>query len=89
MAQDKDDPVGVEFAKAISSFVNGNRSASATAVRHMLRDHRTIQQGMMRLFMQFAEGMADQETDLRNEASVALAQEIMAIDSRTRALPYV
>jgi hypothetical protein len=93
MADPKDDPVGVEFAAAISRFVNGNKSATATAVRKMVREHRTIQQGMMKFFLVFVEEMAKKEgasdIDPRNEAAVACAKRIMEIDLQDRVMPYV
>lgn len=81
---------GQEFARIFSQFVNDMRNEpKKAALAAMLRDHRTIQQNMMRFVMLFIEGMAEQECDLRNEASVALAKEIMAIDPSVRALPKV
>jgi len=55
----------------------------------MLRDHRSIQQATMRFFMEFVEGMAESGSDLRNQASVDLAKEIMKIDSKKRVLPFI
>ena len=81
---------GEEFAQQISSFVNGSsRSAYEYAAKKMVRDHRTLQQNMMGLFMQFVEQMAQNGTDMRNEASVELAKAIMALPEKVRILPYI
>lgn len=81
---------GEQFARDFSNFVNDMRDGpKAAAVEAMLRDHRTLQQGMMRFFMQFVEGMADQRSDLRNEASVKLAKAIMDLPIEVRSLPYI
>lgn len=87
-----DDPSsdGEKFAEEFAKFCNDMRREPKThAVDKMLRDHRTIQQNMMRFFMQFVEGMANNSHDGRNEASVELAKAIMEIDPRKRALPYI
>jgi len=76
-----------EFANTFSSFVNEiNREPKRLAIQKLLNDHRTLQQGMMRFFMEFVEGMATNGYDLRNEDSVNLASEIMKIDERKRIL---
>jgi hypothetical protein len=79
---------GKEFANTFSRFVNNmNREPKKHAIEAMLRDHPTLQQGMMRFFMEFVEGMAEQRGDLRNEGSIALAKEILKI--KNRCLPFV
>lgn len=81
---------GEEFAKVFSEFSNNmNDSAKKEAIEKMMRDHRTLQQNMMRFCMEFIEAMSNQQYDLRNEASVKLAKEIMEIDSVDRILPKV
>jgi hypothetical protein len=81
---------GEVFADQFSRFVNNMSSEpKKAAIAKMLRDHRTLQQGMMRFFMQFVEGMANNQHDLRNEASVELAKAILKIDDRTRILPRI
>lgn len=79
---DQDEKVGREFANAFSKFVNNfNREDKQFAVEAMLRDHPTLQQSMMRFFMQFVAGMAGQaRVDGRNEASVKLAKRIVELD---------
>lgn len=81
---------GEEFAQVVSTFVNGSsRDARKFAAKKMARDHRTLQQNTMGLFMMFVEEMANNTSDLRNEASVELAKAIMALPDQTRILPYV
>lgn len=81
---------GEDFADDFSRFLNTMGSDKQKfAVAKMLRDHRSLQQSTMRFFMMFVEGMAENGHDLRNEASVELAKEIMNIDERTRILPRI
>ena len=69
---------GEEFAKQFSDFVNSySQDANKYAVEKMVRDHRTLQQNMMRFVMLFITEMAKNGTDLRNEDSVALAKKIV------------
>ncbi len=83
-----DQEIGEEFADEFSEFCNRmNREPTKHAIAKLLRDHRSIQQNVMRFCVQFIEGMAINGYDLRNEASVTLAKEIMKIDCR--ALPYI
>jgi len=69
------------LAEQFSRFVNGHSGSSYQQVAEiLLRDHRTLQQSMMRFCMVFIEGMARKEetqTDLRNEASVVMAKRIV------------
>ncbi len=82
--------IGEEFATELSNLVNAySKEAQTAALVKMIREHRTCQQSIMRFFMQFVEAMATNGYDLRNEASVFLANEIMEIDPQKRALPYV
>lgn len=79
---------GKGFADTFSRFVNNmNREPKKHAIEAMLRDHPTLQQGMMRFFMQFVEGMAEMRGDLRNEDTIALCKEIMKI--KPRGLPFI
>jgi len=81
---------GEEFARVFSDFCNTmNREPRKEAIEILLQEHRTIQQNMMRFFMQYVEGMAKNSFDLRNEASVELAKAIMDLDARKTALPYI
>jgi dGTP triphosphohydrolase len=82
---------GFEFADLFSQLVNSSsRKTRDAAIGKMLRDHRTLQQGMMRFVMDYIEGMAEkQHFDLRNEASVKLAKAIMELPSDIRSLPLI
>lgn len=82
---------GEAFANAFSQFCNDMRSGpKAVALDRMMRDHRTIQQNMMRFVMAFIAKMSEQNSDLRNEASVALAKQIMErTDYEARSLPMI
>ncbi len=81
-----------EAKAAVLNFVdvvNGasNQDFKKALVKHMVNEHRTHQQTMMRFFMAFVEGMAENGCDGRNQESVALAKKIMEIEDRH--LPYV
>ena len=79
---------GKEFAEHFSKFVNNmDRTPKKHAIEHMLRDHPTLQQGMMRFFMEFVEQLAKQDGDLRNEAARQLCKEILKIENRY--LPFI
>ncbi len=80
-----------ELAQSISRFVNvyaGGKDMKECA-KALANDHRSLQQMTMRLFMAFIEEMAGNGSDGRNEASVDLAKAILALPSRTRALPFI
>jgi len=84
------DELAEDFAAEFSDFATSyNSESKKLAIQRMLRDHRTCQQSMMRFFMMFVEGMAESRSDLRNEATVELAKEIMKIDSKIRILPHI
>jgi hypothetical protein len=88
MAEYDPEKEGKDFANAFSKFVNNmNRTPKKVAIEHMLRDHPTLQQGMVRFFMEFMEGLSKQNGDLRNEASRDLAKKIMQIENRY--LPFI
>lgn len=80
---------GKSAAKMMSDFVN----AAATGDRKefvevMGKEHRTLQQNFTRLCVQWFKHLSDQERyDLRNEASVRLAKEIM--QKCNTSLPYI
>jgi hypothetical protein len=81
-----------ELAKQISDFVNGFGMGRSQALAvEMVRDHPTLQQGKMRLFVAFVREMAKIEyTDARNENSVALAKLIVkTIDDSNIGLPTI
>jgi len=69
---------GEVLANQISKFVNGaGGSDMQKAVDVLAGQHRTLQQCTMKFFMMFIERMAGNTSDLRNEASVALAKKIV------------
>lgn len=78
---------GTEFGNAFSKFLYG--SDTKNAVKVLINDHRSLQQAAMRFCMTFIEEMANNSSDLRNEASVKLAQEIMKLPAQIRALPRI
>jgi len=81
---------GKVFAEMFSQFVNNmNKGPREKAVEFMLRDHCTLQQGMMRFIMLYIEGMANKTRgiDARNEDSLRVAKEIMKIQDRF--LPFI
>ncbi len=80
-----------EMAQSISSFVNvyaGGKDMKECA-KVLAKDHRSLQQMTMRLFMAFVEEMAVNSSDGRNEASVTLAKAIMALPDKVKALPFI
>jgi len=86
-----DTKIGETFADQFSSFCNSMGNGPKTvAIDKMIRDHRSIQQNMMRFCLAFIARMAEQSSDLRNEASVELAKQIMdRTDYEARALPKI
>jgi hypothetical protein len=70
---------GREFAREFADFVNTmGDGREEHAIKKMLREHRTLQQSMMRFCMKFIEGVAAHKCyDPRNVASVMLAREIV------------
>jgi len=82
---------GEELGREFSRFLNGmgNEAEVNAFVETIARDHRTLQQLAMGVFMRFAEEMSQGGHDLRNAASVGLAKRIMEIPEEERWLPYV
>jgi hypothetical protein len=81
-----------EMAEAITDYLNNfSREPAENLVEELLRQHRTLQQSFSRFCLRWFERLAEAPHghDLRNEASVKLAQEIKKIDPRVRALPLV
>ena len=72
---------GEAFAVVLSDFVNNmNTEPVENCAAQLAREHRTLQQNAMRFCLFFIQAMAKNDTDLRNEDSVALAKRIMAMD---------
>ncbi len=83
---------GKEFAETFSSFVNtmGGKLTIEAAIEVMMRDHPTLQQGMMRFVIAFIKALADVRSDGRNECAVKLATKIMAaLDYEDEFLPTI
>lgn len=88
---------GAELARAFADFVNGSSKKEVSAFVEELtsRTHRTLQQGsmgvMLRCIEAWAEAWAQNRFDLRNEATVKLAQRIVAAtgDQYDRTLPLI
>jgi len=74
---------GKEFANQFSRFVNviANDQEQEEAVNFMCRDHRTLQQSMVRFCLKFISKMAEKEGshdfDARNEGAVKLCAKIV------------
>jgi hypothetical protein len=90
----RDNASAVKFADTFSRFVNGDRTSVGDAAAICLRDHRTLQQGMMRFCIAFIDGMRKNGDngvfDLRNEASVVAAQKMSAaLSVDDRILPLI
>ena len=69
---------GKEVAAAVSSLLNcfGNEER-IVFIEQMSRDHRSLQQAFTRLCVDWFRQIATSDHDLRNEASVKLAQKIL------------
>ena len=86
------DKTAKDMAGAILSYLNNfSKQPTDELVEELLREHRTLQQCFSRLCLRWFERVAEAPHgfDLRNEASVDLAREIMKIDLRVRALPFI
>jgi hypothetical protein len=71
-----------EMARELLKFVNSCGVDGKGFAVALASDHPTLQQSVMRLFLDFATEMSKKQyTDLRNEASVALAKKIVNLDA--------
>ena len=75
----------VELAGKLEDFANSfSDSENKIVATHIMRSHRTLQQGVMRLFLTMCKDWAANEEadfyDLRNEATVKLAKRIVELD---------
>ena len=82
-----------EAAQALSKFVNGaTYSELQEFAKVVTNDHRTLQQGMMKAFVlcinNWSEDKKKNYYDLRNEATVQLADELNSIVINAN-LPYI
>jgi len=78
--------------EALGTHVNSfstNHKEFANGIR---KEHRTIQQSIMKTFLVLIDGWADdfdnERYDARNEATVKLAKELSAIANKTY-IPYI
>ena len=86
------DKTAKDMAEAITSYLNNfSREPTDQLVEELLRQHRTLQQSFSRFCLRWFQRLAEAPhgCDLRNEASVELAREIMKIDPQVRALPLI
>ena len=86
------DKTANEMAEDITNYLNNfSKTPTDELVEELLRQHRTLQQCFSRLCLRWFERVAEAPHgfDLRNEASVGLAKEIMKIAPRKRALPFI
>ena len=74
---------------ALTSFMSHQRDVQEDFVKELVSQHRTDQQSVMRLFMLFVDKLAEQKTDMRNEAAVELAQKIKVRLLGEAHLPYI
>ena len=68
-----------QLAKDVLAFVNTFGFDSETFAKTICRDHKTLQQSVMRLFIATIREMAKVQPDERNEAAVELAKAISII----------
>ena len=73
------------FVNDLLSQVHNNRKE---LVELLAREHRTHQQSMMRFCIGFIERMAKNDADLRNEAAVQFAKDVVA-KVENRGMPYI
>lgn len=77
-----------EFAETFSRFANRLGRCNKGAVKALANDHPTLQQNVMRFFLEFCQEMAQKPySDARNEASVELAKKIVKLEGQY--LPFV
>ena len=77
------------LARSLCSFTNHFKDVQEDLATELCQQHRTHQQSIMRLFMLFVDKLAEQETDMRNEAAVELAQKIKVRLLGEVYLPYI
>ena len=92
----QEDTLGKQIAIEISRYANSRESdrGNNALVDTILRDHRTIQQGIGRIVIQLIEAWSnayeDRRYDARNEAICKFANTCMKnTDVRDRALPFI
>ncbi len=78
----------VQIANDLLDFVNVYGYQSRAFAETICRGHRTLQQSVMRLFMETIRQLSEVPYDERNEATVALAKEITFI-AKHYPLPFI
>jgi len=78
MAMYESDTADAKFVvKVLTDFANRSDQDHKEFAEELGNQHRTLQQGVTRLFMDWMKVMAEQRNyDLRNEATVVLAQKM-------------
>lgn len=80
-------------AEAIERLINGMANEEYVAKELALISHRTLQQKFMRLCIAFIKAEANNSYDLRNQATVELARQIISameeFDFKDTALPFI
>ena len=77
-----------QLAKDILAFVNAFGFDSETFAETICRDHKTLQQSVMRLFIATIRKMAEVVPDERNKATVELAK-IISVIAEEYPLPLI
>lgn len=77
-----------ELASAVANLgvSGGDRHKFVDA---MLREHRTLQQAFTKLVVDWLKALSESRYDLRNEASVKLAQALVPVIEDMPGLPYI
>lgn len=78
-----------QAADALTDYVNVMGRKYGAFVAAILRSHRTLQQNVMRMFMQLVKAWSESRYDGRNEATVKLAKEIMEAVGDSIYLPHI
>lgn len=78
----------IALATDILGFVNSYGCDSKTFAETICQGHRTLQQSVMRLFIETIRAFSESRYDDRNEATVALSKEIMKI-AEHYPLPFI
>ena len=89
----QEEQMAKEAHEILSRFVNNFGCPAEEFVGCVMRDHRTLQQSMFRLFLgcikEWAKKAEDGEYDLRNELTCKLAQKIVARFDDEMSLPFI
>ena len=81
---------GQELAKTMSGFVNSFSPDSKGFIETVMREHKTLQQSVIRLCFDLIRAMAKQDyVDGRNAASVAACQDIVNTCGDRMNLPFI